>query len=87
MAKKVQNAKTKEFFVSAKENRYAANYSKYDRQKAGGAVGAMWYNREAKWEQIDTPAKGAAGESVEKKRAMLSPVNKKTEEQSYEKTI
>ena len=73
----MQNAKTKEFFVSVKENRYAANYSKYDRQKAGGAVGARWYNREAKCEQIDTPAKGATGESIDKKRAMLSPVKRK----------
>ena len=73
----MQNAKTKEFFVSVKEHRYAANYSKYDRQKAGGAVGARWYNREAKCEQIDTPAKGATGESIDKKRAMLSPVKRK----------
>lgn len=41
---------------------YVANYSKYGWQKAGGAVGARWYNREAKWEQIDTPAKGAAAD-------------------------
>ena len=58
-------------------NWYVANYSKYGWLKAGGAVGARWYNREAKWEQIDTPAKGATGESIDKKRAMLSPVKRK----------
>lgn len=36
---------------------YDENYAKYGWEKAGGSVGARWYNREAKWEQIDSSAK------------------------------
>ena len=43
-------------------NWYEANYSKYGWEKSGGSVGARWYNREAKWDQIGTSAKTANAE-------------------------